>query len=213
PGPFNSGTIETKPLVIVPGSAEPMKPVRVKTVQVKSAPIKLASAVAAPPVTSAIPPQRRDPAETSGTAIARAETRPETIPQPAGHGTGQGVLGVLPASSVPSRNSQALAYADTAAAPAPAVQQQGAIKTVAHTGWIIQVGALESENEARKRLEAAREQASGLLGKADPFTETVTTKGDRKLYRARFAGLERDEAEAACRKLKRSDISCFTIKN
>ena len=30
---------------------------------------------------------------------------------------------------------------------------------------------------------------SGLLGKADPFTETVTTRGDRKLYRARFAGL------------------------
>jgi D-alanyl-D-alanine carboxypeptidase len=41
----------------------------------------------------------------------------------------------------------------------------------------------------------------------------VTTRGDRKLYRARFAGLERDEAEAVCRKLKRSDISCFTIKN
>ncbi|RED32632.1 D-alanyl-D-alanine carboxypeptidase [Rhodopseudomonas thermotolerans] len=213
PGPFNSGTIETKPLVIIPGSAEPMKPVRVKTVQVKSAPIKLASAVAAPPVTSAIPPARRDPAETSNAAIARVEARPESIPQPAGHGTGQGVLGVLPASSLPSKNSQALAYAEPAAAPPPSVQQQGAIKTVNHTGWIVQVGALESETEARKRLEAAREHASGLLGKADPFTETVTTKGDRKLYRARFAGLERDEAEAVCRKLKRSDISCFTIKN
>ena len=31
--------------------------------------------------------------------------------------------------------------------------------------------------------------------------------------RARFAGLDRDEAEAVCKKLKRSDISCFTIKN
>ncbi|PZA12282.1 peptidase M15 [Rhodopseudomonas palustris] len=211
PGPFNSGSIETKPLVIIPGSAEPMKPVRVKTVQVKSAPIKLASAVTAPPVTSAIPPARRDPAETSNAAMARVETRPETIQQPAGHGTGQGVLGVLPASSLSSKNSQALAYADPATVPA--VQQQGAIKTVSHTGWIIQVGAMESETEARKRLEAARERASGLLGKADPFTETVSTKGDRKLYRARFAGLERDEAEAVCRKLKRSDISCFTIKN
>ncbi|MGX7745153.1 serine hydrolase [Rhodopseudomonas parapalustris] len=212
PGPFNSGSIETKPLVIIPGSAEPMKPVRVKTVQVKSAPIKLASAVAAPPVTSAIPPARRDPAETSNAAIARVEARQEAIQQPAGHGTGQGLLGVLPASSMPSKNSQALAYA-AEPATAPTVQQQGAIKTVSHTGWIIQVGAMESEPEARKRLEAARERASGLLGKADPFTETVTTRGDRKLYRARFAGLERDEAEAVCRKLKRSDISCFTIKN
>ncbi|MFT4278301.1 MAG: serine hydrolase [Rhodopseudomonas sp.] len=207
PGPFNSGSLETKPLVIIPGSAEPMKPVRVKTVQVKSAPIKLASAVAAPPVTNTIPSARRDPAETSDAAIARTET----IQQPAGHGTGQGLLGVLPAAVLPPKNTQAMAYADPATVPA--VQQQGAIKTVSHTGWIIQVGAMESETEARKRLEAAREHASGLLGKADPFTETVSTKGDRKLYRARFAGLERDEAEAVCRKLKRSDISCFTIKN
>ncbi|NEW93696.1 serine hydrolase [Rhodopseudomonas sp. BR0M22] len=207
PGPFNSGSLETKPLVIIPGSAEPMKPVRVKTVQVKSAPIKLASAVAAPPVTNTIPSARRDPAETSDAAIARTET----IQQPAGHGTGQGLLGVLPAAVLPPKNTQAMAYADPATVPA--VQQQGAIKTVSHTGWIIQVGAMESETEARKRLEAARERASGLLGKADPFTETVSTKGDRKLYRARFAGLERDEAEAVCRKLKRSDISCFTIKN
>ncbi|MCD0415904.1 serine hydrolase [Rubrivivax sp. JA1024] len=207
PGPFNSGSLETKPLVIIPGSAEPMKPVRVKTVQVKSAPIKLASAVAAPPVTNTIPSARRDPAETSDAAVARTET----IQQPAGHGTGQGLLGVLPAAVLPPKNTQAMAYADPATVPA--VQQQGAIKTVSHTGWIIQVGAMESETEARKRLEAARERASGLLGKADPFTETVSTKGDRKLYRARFAGLERDEAEAVCRKLKRSDISCFTIKN
>ncbi|AVT77254.1 peptidase M15 [Rhodopseudomonas palustris] len=216
PGPFNSGSLESKPLQIIPGSAEPMKPVRVKTVQVKSAPIKLASAVAAPPVTNAIPSPRQDPAETSNAAVARVEARPEAIQQPAGHGTGQGILGVLPGNMAP-KHSQAMAYADpTPAAPtpaAPAVQQNGAIKTVAHSGWIIQVGALESEPEARKRLEAAREHASGLLGKADPFTETVTTRGDRKLYRARFAGLERDEAEAVCRKLKRSDISCFTIKN
>jgi D-alanyl-D-alanine carboxypeptidase len=45
-----------------------------------------------------------------------------------------------------------------------------------------------------------------------PFTESVG-KGNKKLYRARFAGLDRDEAEAACRTLKRSDISCITIKN
>jgi D-alanyl-D-alanine carboxypeptidase len=100
-------------------------------------------------------------------------------------------------------------------APAPqTVQQGGAIKPAAiHTGWIIQVGALESESEARIRLDAAREQARGLLGKADPFTEAVVGKGDRKLYRARFAGLDREKAEAVCKTLKRSEISCITIKN
>ena len=82
-----------------------------------------------------------------------------------------------------------------------------------HTGWIVQVGALESESEARQRIEAARNQAHGLLNKADPFTEPVVAKDDRKLFRARFAGLDRDQAEAVCRTLKRSDISCMTVHN
>ena len=67
--------------------------------------------------------------------------------------------------------------------------------------------------EARQRIETARSQARGLLTKADPFTEPVVGKGDKKLFRARFAGLDRDQAEAVCRTLKRSDISCITIKN
>jgi D-alanyl-D-alanine carboxypeptidase len=110
-----------------------------------------------------------------------------------------------------------MAYADPAprAQPQPqAIQQNGAIKPLAtHTGWIIQVGALESESEALQRLDEARNQARGLLAKADPFTEPVVAKGDRKLFRARFAGLERDQAEAVCRTLKRSDISCITVRN
>jgi D-alanyl-D-alanine carboxypeptidase len=92
------------------------------------------------------------------------------------------------------------------------VQQNGAIKTVARSGWIIQVGALESESEARQRLNAARGSASKLLSDAEQFTETVS-KGSKTLYRARFAGLNQDSAEAACRTLKRSDISCIAIRN
>ena len=140
-------------------------------------------------------------------------------PQPANHGTGNGILGVLPVSSAPPSSvpPQAMAYADPtprAQPQPPAVQQNGAIKPVAaHTGWIIQVGALETESEARQRLETARSQARGLLAKADPFTEPVVAKGERKLFRARFAGLDRDQAEAVCRTLKRSDISCITVRN
>jgi D-alanyl-D-alanine carboxypeptidase len=186
---------------------------------------KLASAgpsQPAPPVTSAIPPRAEVP-ETSSAIVAKVEgNKPEAVkpepsrtempPQPANHGTGNGVLGVLPASRVPS---QALAYADPAPRAQPqAIQQNGAIKPVAaHTGWIIQVGALESESEARLRIDAARNQAHGLLAKADPFTEAVTAKGDKKLYRARFAGLDRDQAEAVCRTLRRSEISCITVRN
>lgn len=218
PAPFMNGVVSSQPLAPIPGSAEPMTPVRVKTVQIKAgAPVKLASATApqavaapAPVVTAALPAA---PAETSTAAVVRSQ-KAELPPQPVGHGTGNGVLGVLPANS-----GQALAYADpapraAAVAPQPkVVQDNGAVKAVNRSGWIIQVGALESESEARQRLDSARDHAKSLLGKADPFTETVA-KGDKKLYRARFAGFEdRDQAEAACKALKRSSISCISMKN
>jgi len=232
--------IQSQQLAAIPGSSEPMKPVKVKTVQVKAGQIKLASANPAQPVTpviNAIPPARPDVQEMASAMAAKAESnkaeaaksemaksemaksepvKPEMPPQPANHGTGNGLLGVLPASSVPPA-SQAMAYADPTprAQPQPqTIQQNGAIKPVAaHTGWIIQVGALESESEARQRIDAARSQAHGLLAKADPFTEPVVAKGDKKLFRARFAGLDRDQAEAACKALKRSEISCITVRN
>jgi D-alanyl-D-alanine carboxypeptidase len=232
PAPLTNGVIQTQAISAIPGSAEPMKPVKVKTVQVKAGPMKLASAgssqPAAPPITSTIP-ARPEIAETSSAVVAKAaETKTEAAkvampPQPANHGTGQGVLGVLPASSLtqtPSQapHAQALAYADPAPhAQPPAVQQNGAIKpaapAVVRTGWIIQVGALESESEAKQRIDLARAKASALLGKADPFTEPVVAKDNRTLYRARFAGLERDQAEAVCKTLKRADISCITVRN
>jgi D-alanyl-D-alanine carboxypeptidase len=228
PAPLTSGVIQTAPMAVIPGSSEPMKPVRVKTVQIKAAvPLKLASAGPSqpvPPVTSAIPATRADTAETSSAIVARAEAnrveasqlatvnpeaaRSDLPPQPPGHGTGNGLLGVLPASSLPAASaSQAMAYA----APPAAAQPQPA--AAVHTGWIVQVGALESEDEAQQRITAARDGAHGLLSKADPFTEPVIAKGDRKLFRARFAGLDRDQAEAVCKTLKRSDISCITVHN
>jgi D-alanyl-D-alanine carboxypeptidase len=156
-------------------------------------------------------------AETNKAAVNRLEVaRTEMPPQPANHGTGNGVLGVLPASSLSSSAAaQTMAYADpTIRAQPQAVQQSGAGKpAAARTGWIIQVGALDSEAEALQRIDAARNQAHGLLAKADPFTEAVVAKGDKKLFRARFAGLDRDQAEAVCRMLKRSDMSCITVKN
>jgi len=240
PAPLTSGVIQTQPIAAIPGSSEPMKPVKVKTVQVKAGQMKLASAGSAQPataITSGIPSARPEVPETSSAVVTKAETnkaetnraqinraetdraevaRTEMPPQPANHGTGNGLLGVLPASP-PSSTPQAMAYADPTPRPSfqpPVIQQNGAIKPAAtHTGWIVQVGALESESEARQRIEAARNQARGLLAKADPFTEPVVAKGDRKLFRARFAGLDRDQAEAVCRTLKRSDISCIAVRN
>jgi D-alanyl-D-alanine carboxypeptidase len=151
-------------------------------------------------------------------AEARAEAAKQALraampPQPAGHGTGNGVLGVLPASSLSQPHaSQALAYAD----PAPHAENapvKPAAPAVVRTGWIVQVGALESETEAKQRIDLVRTKASALLSKADPFTEPVVSKDNKTLFRARFAGLARDQAEAVCRTLKRADISCMTVRN
>jgi D-alanyl-D-alanine carboxypeptidase len=237
PAPLTSGVIQSQSISAIPGSAEPMKPVKVKTVQVKAGPMKLASATGsqpvAPPATNAIP-ARPEVAETSSAVVANAaEARAEAArdalraampQQPAGHGTGHGVLGVLPASSLTqappqaSPHTQAMAYADPAPRAQPqAVQQNDAAKpaapAVVRTGWIVQVGALESESEAKQRIDLARTKASSLLGKADPFTETIVSKDNKTLYRARFAGLDRDSAEAVCKTLKRADISCMTVRN
>ncbi|GLR97597.1 serine hydrolase [Bradyrhizobium liaoningense] len=232
PAPLTNGVISSQPLSIIPGSSEPMKPVRVKTVQVKAGAVKVASAAptqVAPPVTSTIPP-RSDVAETSGAVVARADliNKPEAVSQPeapkaeiartelprqpAGFGTGNGILGVLPAATAaaPAPAGPKLASADPAPQP---IQMSTAKPAVTHSGWIVQVGALESENEAQQRIDAARSSARGLLSKADPFTEPVVAKDNRKLYRARFAGLERDQAEAVCRTLKRAEISCITVRN
>ena len=233
PAPLTNGVISSQPLSIIPGSSEPMKPVRVKTVQVRAGAVKVASAApahVAPPVTNTIPP-RSDVAETSGAVVARADliNRPEAVSQPeapkaeiartelprqpAGFGTGNGILGVLPAATAaaPAPAGPRLASADPAPQP---IQMSSTNKpAVTHSGWIVQVGALESENEAQQRIDAARSSARGLLSKADPFTEPVVAKDNRKLYRARFAGLERDQAEAVCRTLKRAEISCITVRN
>ena len=290
PAPLTSGVISSQALAAIPGSAEPMTPVRVKTVQVRMGQTKVASAAPnapAPVATSAIPaPQKTEVAETSKTVVAKAETKVETrvepraesraesradrraepwpvaynqtrsdfpAPLPAqpntSNGIGQGIIGSVPAPSSSTPHPQTMAYADPGrgappttlgaqavalqtstapqqqpapqpvqqatlppAQPTQTVQHNGAIKTVARSGWIIQVGALETESEARQRLDAARGTASRLLSDADPFTETVS-KGNKTLYRARFAGLNQDSAEAACRTLKRSDISCIAIRN
>jgi D-alanyl-D-alanine carboxypeptidase len=227
PSPLTNGVIASQPIATIPGSTAPLQPVKVKTVVVRAAPIKVASAgpsqIVAPPVTAA-PPQQQ-PTERGDREVPKNSARMEQTAQPPGFGTGKGVLGVLPANQA---TSQAMAYADPtprANVPPPVAATQPAANPVAAAPapqaakpqlragtWIVQVGALESEAEANKRLSDARASASAVLGKADQFTEVVD-KGDKRLYRARFANLDRDRAEAACRALKRSDISCIAIKN
>ena len=77
---------------------------------------------------------------------------------------------------------------------------------------MIQVGAYPAEQAAKERLSTVQSKASKILTGAEAFTETVD-KGGTTLYRARFAGLDKDTAEAACKYLKKNDVECVPIKN
>ncbi|PWB91416.1 D-alanyl-D-alanine carboxypeptidase [Methylocystis sp. MitZ-2018] len=79
-------------------------------------------------------------------------------------------------------------------------------------GWMIQVGATDDQDKANQLLVRARSQLQGFPATAKAFTEKVQ-RGSETLYRARFAGLEEDTAQSACKALKRSGFSCFTTKN
>ena len=81
-----------------------------------------------------------------------------------------------------------------------------------HAGVMIQIGATDDVEKASALLARARSEGRAILLAAQPFTEKVQ-KGDATLYRARFAGLDADQAEAACKTLKRSGFACFTTKN
>jgi D-alanyl-D-alanine carboxypeptidase len=98
------------------------------------------------------------------------------------------------------QNSETRALADQPL-PAPA-----------HSGWMIQIGATDDVTKASDLLARAKAQGPRTLGDAQPFTEKVQ-KGDATLYRARFAGLDADDAQAACRSLRRSGFACFATKN
>ena len=109
-------------------------------------------------------------------------------------------------AAAPAASPARVAAAEPAPAPAPAAKPQH------RSGWMIQVGAYPGEQAAKQRLTTVQSKASKMLTGAEAFTETVE-KGGTTYYRARFAGLDKDTAEAACKYLKRNDVECVTIKN
>jgi D-alanyl-D-alanine carboxypeptidase len=78
------------------------------------------------------------------------------------------------------------------------------------SGWSIQIGATDNVEKANALLAKAR--GAVHLASAKSYTEKVQ-KGASTLYRARFAGLATDEAQTACKQLKRSGFACFATKD
>jgi D-alanyl-D-alanine carboxypeptidase len=194
-----------------PGSNDPIQPVMVKTFNVKGNNTVAVAGPAAAPFAGLPRPNESARTEPTRTEPTRTEPARTAVPAPTGDalpppppGARPGVLGTLPAS---------VAMATPPADPAPVASQAAkeTAKPRPRGGWIIQVGAYPDEDEAKRRLGTVKIKALRLLSDAEPFTEP-TMKDGTTYYRARFAGLNKDQAEAVCSYLKRNDVECVAIK-
>jgi D-alanyl-D-alanine carboxypeptidase len=144
---------------------------------------------------------------------------PMTVAVPIGPGAALAepipVPAVVPKSPASASKSTAIpsAAATPFVPPEAALQDTKRQRMPTHVGWIVQIGAFDIEHDAQRQLSTAHAKAGPVLDNADPYTEVVM-KGDKTLYRARFAGFQqKDQAEAVCKQLKLSNIDCITIKN
>lgn len=181
------------------GSTEPIKPNPVRTVTVQPGTMRTASLTPMPADSRKLTPA---PAGTTASVTTVATVKGEAPPPPPG--ARPGVLGVLPAKGAKVASAGPNVPVPASAATEPAKPRTG--------GWMIQVGAFDDEKDAKQRLDTCQGKVKDVLAKADPFTEKVS-KGEKALYRARFAGLDKGQAENACKQLKRGDIPCMLLKN
>jgi len=205
PAPLSS-RVETVPAAsakshprVKVGSSDPIQPLMVRTISYHTAPPRTTSLAPLPnlvPVATRLPP----PADHVAAPIAQAPEAPSPVvvgsTEPAN-------VAASTKSEPPSPDPIKPDFARLAATQPP-VHARG--------GWLIQIGAFDGEDEAKQHLSAAQLRAPAVLAAADAFTERVQ-KGDKAFYRARFGGFDKAMAEAACKKLKRSDIACMALKN
>jgi len=185
------------------GSNDPIQPLLVKTVSYRIAPVQPAPLAPMPALVAAPAPQPEAPR----VVVASADTVPPvTIPAVKSDP-------IKPEAAKPDIAKPEVATAAPAhAEPAKAEPAKSEPQIHARGGWQIQIGAYPGEDEAKQHLSAAQSKVHDKLAAADPFTERVL-KGDKALYRARFAGFDKTTADATCKQLKRNDFDCITVKN
>jgi len=205
-----------------PGSTEPIKPHLVRTFSVQAG---MSKTVAAMSMLSPEPITGRSALVAGAPASPQRETdgrNADALPPPP-PGSRPGVLGVLSSKDVsqpPAQRTVTASVAPMAPAAASSREPTGTISagsTPAESkprlsGWVIQVGAFGDRDEAREKLAMAQSKAGNLLRGAAPYTETFT-KGDKRYYRARFAGLKESAADQACKELQKNNMACFATRN
>jgi len=213
------------------GSSDPIRPVMVKTISYHTVTVRSASMQPMPVLVPVVGEAARAMPQPAQPVVQLPQVAQpiQANAEPALHGAESQVAEVQaqPAAVEPAHTI--IVREPMPPAPAPAKVERGHAETVksapvkqaalpaappphAHGGWIIQIGAYEGEQEARQHLSEARVKVHAALAAADPFTERVQ-KGDKALYRARFAGFDKTTAEAACRQLKHNEFACLALKD
>jgi D-alanyl-D-alanine carboxypeptidase len=165
----------------------------------------VASAAGASSTTTPTSPLRwkEGPQALPSSVQAYAPVQPQARPTPA------------PAQAAPAvaKDEERLPAGRIAVAKAePAEAKREAARPVA-SAWVIQIGATDDEDKAKSILENAKSRSGRVLSGASPFTEKVT-RGGTTLYRARFSGFdEAEEAQKACKALKRTGFACFATRS
>ena len=243
----SSTTPSTTPRMAA-GSNDPIRPLLVRTISYRTAPVQTASLAPMPalvPVAAAAPVSQpsavapdssqvrteiavaapkvelkvaqaepsvplaaaSEPAPVKSVAAAPVQIQP-VQPRPAQTQAAP----MQPAQMQPAQIEPAPIETHIAAAKPQTAPAYSAPPIHSHGGWLIQIGAFDDEADAKQHLTAAQTKVHLALAAKDPFTERVQ-KGDKALYRARFAGFDKSTAEAACRALKRSDFECMALKD
>jgi D-alanyl-D-alanine carboxypeptidase len=221
----------TAPARATVGSSDPIRPVLVKTITYRTVTVRSASMQPMPVLVPAGEPaqplaaQAQQVAPSPPPLIAPVQRSAEPAPRPAETHVAEAEAHAAPVEAphftlasreltpVPAPPKAEHAPAETAkAAPVQQAPAAPGAPQRAHGGWVIQIGAYDGEQEALQHLSDARSKVHEALAAADPFTERVQ-KGDKSLYRARFAGFDKATAEAACRQLKRSEFACLALKD
>ena len=123
------------------GSTDPIKPVPVKTVAVQPGAMQLASLSPLPSDSRKLMPA---PATANPATVTTVTTVKNDAPPPA-----------KPAPAKVAATQPVQVASASATTPMPAASAQNAAKPP-RGGWMIQVGAFDSENEAKERLSAAQ---------------------------------------------------------
>lgn len=198
------------------------QPRKVKTVSVRPDGSIVGGPTLAMPPTDAPPPTAATaPSGVAKSATPKVVARVATTPKPAADkvevatkqtpAKADAVKSTTPkqVAAKPTRVARAAdadADGDTDATPVATASRSSA----GGGGFAVQLAAPGSEAEAKSAASRLSQKYSGQLGGA---RITVQKASDKEVYRVRTAGMSREDAVAACEKVKAAGGGCFVAKN